>query len=95
MASSRCIRSLSTAVRAKKDRNTPPSDLIEQLLKLKPRVDPEDVRQVLTRNRLDHKALLSTLPDLKEQKRFDLVGIVLSLALKAGALPVQRRETGS
>ncbi|OLP85583.1 Pentatricopeptide repeat-containing protein, chloroplastic, partial [Symbiodinium microadriaticum] len=54
-------------------------------LKLKPRASPEDVYQVLARHRLDHTTLRSTMRELNELKRFDLVGIVLSEALKTGA----------
>ena len=87
-----CIRSFSTSVRAKRARITPPSDIIEQLLKLKPRAAPEDVHQVLTRHRLDDKTLRLTMQALKEQKRFDLVGIVFSESLKVGGTKIGPRE---
>ena len=78
-----CIRSVSMAC-AKRSRDAPASDIIRQLLELKPRVETEAVQQVMARHRLDHENVRRTMQELKEQKRFDLVGLVFSETLKAG-----------
>ncbi|OLP85584.1 Pentatricopeptide repeat-containing protein, chloroplastic [Symbiodinium microadriaticum] len=84
--------SFPTAASASSVRETPASDIIEQLLKLKPRSSPEDVYQVLARHRLDQKTLRSTMRELKFLKRFDLVGIIFSETLKSGGATVSPNE---
>ena len=87
-----CLRSLSTTARATKARHIPPSDITEQLLKLKPTVAPEDVQHILARHELDRESVGWTMQELKDHKRHDLVALLASGMLKTSGAKVGRRE---